>query len=289
MTEFKPIEFVNRIGQKLVMEFDHASEAGTPGLIGAARENPARKQLEKLLPGFVQCGSGMSIDSYGAKSTQQDIVFFERDYCPIFSVNDTPEATYFAIEGVIAVGEVKSTVDKATFFDALRKVKSAKSLKRFSQRLQSQGMLAAADYRSYGASGTYAAIPSNEYDQDRKFRDQVYGFILCRSFAHSANAVLENLVEFGASEGFEFLPNLIVSLNDGFILNCESSSLKLQSSPLTANSVAFCPDKARAFTMLVRELKLHAREGRTVPVSAFDRYLDIGSAPLPESIIKPYR
>src|SRR4051812_16644693 len=50
--DFDPAEFVNRIGQKLVMEFDHASAAGTPGLIGSARENPARKQLEKLMPAF---------------------------------------------------------------------------------------------------------------------------------------------------------------------------------------------------------------------------------------------
>ncbi len=288
MGEFSPLEFVNQLGRRLVAEFDYASEAGTPGLIGSARENPARKQLEKILPGFIQCGSGLVLDSFGGRSTQQDIVLVERDYCPIFSVNDTPEATYFPVEGVIAVGEVKSTVDKATLFDALRKVKSARDLRRFSHRTQSNGMSSAADYRLYGHGATYAAIPSNEYDQGLKFRDQIYGFILCRSFANGPDATLANLVEFGKAQGFDALPNIIVSLNDGFILNAEWPSMALQSSPMSANSVAFCPDKARAFAMLTSELKLHAREGRTVPVSAFDRYFDIGSEPLPTSIFKLY-
>jgi hypothetical protein len=289
MKEFNPIEFVNQIGEKLVMEFDHASAAGAPGLIGAARENPARKQLEKLLPGFVNCGSGIVFDSFGGRSKQQDIVLLERDYCPVFSINDTPEATFYPVEGVIAVGEVKSTVDKGTLLEALNNVKSAKKLQRFSQRDETLGMPPAASYRLYGSGGAFAAIQENEFNQSQKFRDQLYSFILCKSFAYSADTVLATLVEFGQAEGFEFLPNLIVSLQDGFILNCDYPSLQMQSSFMSGNSVAFCPEKARAFTMLVRELTLHARQGRTVPVSSFERYLEVGSKPLPESKIKLYR
>ena len=164
--DFDPTDFVNKIGEKLVLEFEHASTAGTPALIGSARENPARKQLEKLLPAFVSTGSGIVMDSFGARSSQQDMVLYERDFCPVYSVNDTPEATYFPIEGVIAVGEVKSVVDKPTLFDALSKVRSAKLLMRFSQRTQESAVLpAAAGYRPLGSGSTFAAVSSDEYDQ----------------------------------------------------------------------------------------------------------------------------
>ena len=134
MTSFDPAQFVSRIGKRLVMEFEHAGEAGTPGLIGASREHPARVQLGKLLPAFVSVGSGLVIDSYGAQSKQQDIVIFERDFCPVYSINDTPEATYYPVEGVAATGEVKSTISKSVLFDALDKVQSAKALHRYSEK-----------------------------------------------------------------------------------------------------------------------------------------------------------
>lgn len=236
---FDPVDFINKIGERLVFEFEHASAAGTPGLIGAARENPARKQLEKLLPASVSAGSGVLVDSYGARSTQQDIVFFERDFCPVYSINDTPEATYFPVEGVVATGEVKSVVDKLTLFDALGKVRSAKALRRFSEKRSSyDGVPAAAHYRPFGSATAFAAVPSDEYDQDRKPLDQVYGFLICKAFKHSHDTVLAHLCEFAQQHGTEHLPNIIVSLHDGFVGHVAASGMALQRSPLTADGFA---------------------------------------------------
>ncbi len=285
---FNPIEFVNRIGEKLVMEFDDASVAGTPGLIGAARENPARKQLEKLMSTSVSVGSGILVDSFGGRSTQQDIVIYERDFCPVYSINDTAEATFFPIEGVIAAGEVKSTVDKDILFDALNKLKSTKVLKRFSQKISRAGFPPGADYRFYGTRIPAMGSPRDEFTQENNFRDQIFTFIICRSFKNSSDAVLGNLIEFAQKEGSQYLPNIIVSLHDGFVQNCGEPADVLMPSPMTANSIAFCPEKRRAFTMLVKELTRHASEGRTVPVQAFDRYISTSSEPLPPSLIRSY-
>jgi len=287
-TDFDPVNFVNKLGEKLVLEFEHASTAGTPGLIGSARENPARKQLDKLLPEFVSTGSGIVIDSFGGKSTQQDMVFYERDFCPVYSVNDTPEATYFPVEGVIAVGEVKSVVDKTTLFDALRKVGSAKLLRRFSERTQQHKPASTSDYRPFGSGSTFGALPSDEYDQERKFRDQVFGFIICKSFKHGCDAVLDNLHEFGQTHGVEHMPNIITSLNDGFVQNISTPTMALQHSPLTADAFAFVPEKPRALAYLVNALRQHAREGRSVPLCAFDRYMAASGGVLPQSRIRPY-
>jgi hypothetical protein len=99
--QFDPGDFVNRVARRLIVEFDDAAQASTPGLIGAAKEHPARKSLERLLPGSAAIGSGVIIDSYGSSSRRQDIVVYEEPFCPIFSINDTPETTYFPCEGVI--------------------------------------------------------------------------------------------------------------------------------------------------------------------------------------------
>ena len=92
---------IARIGVRLVREFDEARAATSPTAVGDAMEFPVRKQLEQLLPRGIAVGSGFVIDSYGATSAQTDIVLYERDICPVFSINDTPGTTYYPCEGVI--------------------------------------------------------------------------------------------------------------------------------------------------------------------------------------------
>lgn len=272
MSGFDPTQFVNRIGQKLVMEFADASEAGTPGLIGSAREHPARVQLVKLLPAYVSIGSGLLIDSYGKQSKQQDIVIFERDFCPVYSINDTPEATYFPIEGVIANGEVKSLVTKKVLFNALDNIRSAKLLRRYTHRTD-EGLQSFPSFRNFGMAATLATAPKDEFNQDRNFTDQIYSFILCNSFDSSPDAILNNLVEYENLHGHEYMPNIIISLNNGFIQGMQSNNNRLQFSLLTSDSFSFVPALDQCFTYLITQLQQHIREARTVSLPALDRYM----------------
>src|SRR5688572_5877693 len=128
--DFSGFDYLQSMARRLVYDFDEAGLAGHPGLIGSARETPARVQLERVLPGNIGVGSGIVIDSFGGKSKQQDIVIYEKHLCPVFSINDTAEATYYPIEGVMAVGEVKSSLDKDKLEDAFAKIDSVKSLSR---------------------------------------------------------------------------------------------------------------------------------------------------------------
>jgi hypothetical protein len=281
MSGFDPAQFVNRIGRKLVMEFADASEAGTPGLIGSAREHPARVQLVKLLPAYVSIGSGLLIDSYGEQSKQQDIVMFERDFCPVYSINDTPDATYFPIEGVIANGEVKSSVDKEVLFNALDNIRSAKSLRRYAPRTDDGIHGPLAYFRSFGMANSFAATPRDEFNQDLNFTDQIYSFILCNSFTYSSDSVLKNLVEYQSLNGHECMPNIIISLNDGFIQGVQWDNKSLQFSLLTSDSFSFVPASDRCFAYLVNELRCHIRQARTVPLRALDRYMTSLNGPVP--------
>ena len=118
---FDPDKFIRRIGERLIDEFKDAKTGTTPSTVGTAAERPVRDQLEQILPRGIAVGEGFVIDSYGGTSRQQDVILYERDICPVFSVNNTPQTTYYPCEGVIAVGEVKSSLDTASLRDAFQK------------------------------------------------------------------------------------------------------------------------------------------------------------------------
>jgi hypothetical protein len=134
---FDAVSYSRDVGQELIAAYETAARATTPGLIGSARELPVRRKLEHLLPVGIGVGSGCVIDSFGGTSKQQDVVLYEKAFCPIFSVNETPETTYYPCEGVIAVGEVKSTVASKELTDIFGKIHSVKMLKRFTRTSKS--------------------------------------------------------------------------------------------------------------------------------------------------------
>ena len=101
---FSVDDFVARIGERLVMEFEAAREATTPVAVGDAIEQPVRDQLEQILPRGIGVGSGFVIDSSGATSRQTDVILYEKEICPKFSINKARGTEYYPCEGVIAVG-----------------------------------------------------------------------------------------------------------------------------------------------------------------------------------------
>ena len=127
---FDPDAFIRRIGERLVDEFEDARAGTTPSTVGSAAEQPVRDQLEQVLPTGIGVGEGFVIDSYGGTSRQQDVILYERDICPVFSINRTPQTTYYPCEGVIAVGEIKSVLDRNSLQDAFETVASVKRLRR---------------------------------------------------------------------------------------------------------------------------------------------------------------
>lgn len=160
---FDPIAYSADVAKELVASYEAASNATTPSLVGAAREASVRRKLEQLLPRGMAVGSGCVIDSYGGTSKQQDVVLFEKDICPVFSVNETPETTCYPCEGLIAVGEVKSTFNKAQLQDAFAKIESVKRLKRYS--VASKSVLLSDEvvpFRGYGSKTVMEGTKAEE-------------------------------------------------------------------------------------------------------------------------------
>lgn len=263
--------FVRHVAERLIHEFAFSQGAGTPSLIGAAKEHPARLQLQRLMPGNVSIGSGIVVDSFGAVSRQQDIVIYE-DICPVFAHNDTPEATYFPIEGVIAVGEVKSGLGKKELADAAAKSASVKALRRRAEATQDYIGPPSVSYRNYGNSTCFASTIENQFDQDAKSLDQIFSFVLCQRFTSSPNSTLENFGHEVRALGAAYVPNLVVSLGDGSIGPFNSESGSMTRAVMEGDSVIFSADPMDAFARLISLLRLYSISGRTVDRKHLERY-----------------
>ena len=176
---FDPDAFIRRIGERLVDEFKDAKASTTPATVGSAAEQPVRDQLEQILPRGIAVGEGFVIDSYGGRAVSR-MYLVREGYCPVFSINRTPQTTYYPCEGVIAVGEIKSSLDRASLQDAFEKVASVKRLRRH----------AVHDFMPHPTTGepiplrrSYltphrGSVVKLDEERDGKERLEIFGFVL---------------------------------------------------------------------------------------------------------------
>ena len=251
-------------------DFEKARRFGTtPVLIGNAMEQPTRDSLSRLLPRGLAAGSGCIIDSEGRTSREIDVVIYERDFCPVFGVNNSPETTYYPCEGVLAVGEVKSTVGKSEFNDAVKKIESVKVLKR--QFLRVGGARTAtgyaAPYRNYG--GTDNKIYDASFDPEVDSDGDIIGFLL----TDRLNVGYETVLGYYHQRTTGFHDILISLAGQVFVSTKDRSDGCTQFEPMkTADSVV-CFDTTNPFGYLVLTLQQRFRSGRTSELAAFEKYL----------------
>lgn len=129
--QFDVTKYIEDVGQKLVSEIAGARKHGVDSnATGLAIESATRRQLKLLLPDVLDVGQGYIIDSHGNVSRQIDLVIYERAFCPVFSINESSESTYYPREGVIAAVEIKSRTGKKEFMDSCEKANSVRKLQR---------------------------------------------------------------------------------------------------------------------------------------------------------------
>lgn len=106
--------------------------------IGEAAEGAFRDFLEQRLPRAFAVGQGFVFEPGGKRGLQQDIVIYDNLHHPML-VSEGKQGL-FPTDTVVAIFEVKSTIDKQEIRDAVNKIASVKSLKR-SVRNQITGTL----------------------------------------------------------------------------------------------------------------------------------------------------
>ena len=290
---------IARIGARLVREFDDARAATSPTAVGDAMEAPVKKQLEQLLPRGVAVGSGFVIDSYGGTSLQTDLVLYERDICPVFSINDTPGTTYYPCEGVIAVGQVKSILTKKLLEDEFKKLASVKRLQRYPVHGFMPNPTTGAPmalHRSYGNIQNPSVIDITEKNQTSSGR-QIFGFLVAGKSQMKPVSLREAFVDFTCTTGDSLSPNMAVLLSGGLLTWGNVAKEKLREiewseqhksyglversgneltwqvswSPQEADFLRYAED-TEPFRALIRWISEMYRRGETSDARAFDKY-----------------
>jgi hypothetical protein len=261
---FSPAQFLKYLAQELVANFARAGSATTPGLVGGGREVEVRRKLEMLLPQKVAVASGCVIDSFGQTSNQADVLIHERDNCPVFSINGAPEATYIPCESVVAVGEIKSTLDTKELRDSVSKLQKIKSLQRaFKDKTQ---------FRMYGSSLMAQGADCEVFDQINKITDQTYTFLLCQKFGLKQKTLAARYSEFCGQAEPHLAPSIVMSLTDGIMMFADGKGALLRNA-VGARQVAFFKHPGGDFQYLLNEIVHACQRGRSTDVLAHAEYL----------------
>ena len=300
--------FIARIGKRLVDQFGEARTATSPSTVGAVMEKSVKRQLEQILPRGIAVGSGFVIDSSGGTSRQTDVVLFEKDICPVFSVNDTPDTTYYPCEGVIAVGEVKSTLDRPSLKDAFGKIASAKRLQRYAVHhpvpAPTTGELIVMD-RSYGSLQDTSPLDMTK-KKERSEAAQIFGFVIAGDLRLQSDTFCDAFREFAHQTGDMLSPNLVTVINGGLVTwgnitkqrkqevkwsdQSKGYVLEERTGNRLAWEISWSAQKASyfryseetdTFRTLIRWIREIYRIGRTSDVRAFDRYFLQKDSPAP--------
>ena len=270
---FDAAEFVNDIGILLVHAYGGARRATTPGLVGSAIENPVRSLLGTVLPSGLSVGTGCVVDSYGTASRQIDVVLYERDICPVYRVNDTPAATYFPCEGVVAVGEIKATIDGPKLEDAFDKIESVKTLRRYWEKFHAT-VPREKRYRKYGIAANVAGIRSENENENRE-HDEVFGFVLAGTSKLKPESLVERYENRARENGATTCPNVLATMDGAYVrpfaLDGAGGAIARRSFH-TGDRVGYY-ENVSSFRILIDELYEAYRHGHTAQLSAFRRYL----------------
>ena len=270
---FDPHSFLQKTGKDLVSTFDKADDATTPSGVGDAKEKSVIERLDQILPVGIGLGSGFVFDSYGKASQQMGVVLFEKDICPRFSYSES--VTYYPCESVIATGEIKSSIGKAELSDIFSRIKSVKSLKRFSQPEYSP--LQQRDCFSYRVYGSKTEIEgTQDYCQDSNPLDQIFTFALAKSFQTQRKTYcdhfLSHLRNLKAENNLHLAPNLIVTLDDEMLSPILLDKRNCVISFQEATGIGCFNMSSSNFRFLIERIHFFCNKGRTVPVSAINCY-----------------
>lgn len=278
---FDPIAYANSVGKDLVSAFEKADLATTRGQVGDAKEKAAKDKLGHILPPGIAVGSGFIIDSYGNTSRQIDVVLYEKNICPVYSINDTPETTYYPCEGVVAVGEIKSALNSDELEDIFLKIESTKRLKRFSTETPRPLRIGELrfPYRHYGTTGPAThGNPGTDYYQEGNPQDQIFGFALAGKLKLKPQTLCEKFINRASEIEPILTPNLIVTLDQGILcpatIGKKNKEDQINISIQDATGIYHANKDDENFRFLLSQIYDMYNHGRTVPVSAFGRYFD---------------
>lgn len=167
---------------------------------GSYRERACKDFLKFILPNKYKTGDGFVINSYDETTSQCDLVIYNSSVTPMIEVNQNTR--FFPCETTLAIGEVKSILNKKDFLNCLKKLALNKKIR----KLKSHNII----------DGT---APSEEIFNSGTEFIHPFTFVICESISGFSDNLDKEIEDFYISEKipFEFRHNYILSLKDGYI------------------------------------------------------------------------
>jgi hypothetical protein len=235
------------------------SQLRHPGNKGSRAEGAFRQALSEYLPKAFSFGHGEIIDTHGGRSAQTDLVI-ATDFHPNWFNESDP--SLFLIEGVAAVGEIKTVITSQNLAETLKNVSTFRALQ--------------PDW------GGHTEVVANESDAKRFYRSPPY--IL---FAYESQVSLEGIcttveAATGDERGLESLDGVFV-LGSGSVLNYGDGSGSFVCQGPSGDSLSgyYWDDEQSPLLMLMRWLPT-ALALPVVQIPVLPRYI-LSSVPSPAS------
>ncbi|MCO1454710.1 hypothetical protein L0Z02_23735 [Burkholderia multivorans] len=182
----------------------HAGEFGT------YREAILRDFLRMCIPANLDIGTGFLITATGAISTQMDVVIYEKSAIP--RIESVEHQRFFPVEGVCAIGEVKSRMSKSTLKAALNKLAQAKSK--------------ADEVSSTIALHRDRVLSQRPFDREKNEYDQIFSFLVCEGFDFDPRSIPIEISEWYESDiKRHHKHNMVLSVEDGLLLYVDEQNV----------------------------------------------------------------
>lgn len=174
---------------------------------GDELEIEIREKIQKRLPKKYHVGHGHIVDSDLNTSKQIDIVITDTNTPYLMKSNNSTE--YIPYESVYSYGEIKTTYKKEHIEEFINRIKDTNS------RLIRNRMP-----NHYFANGSKFSN-SQLMTTNAPYNNPIFKFlIICDSGDLNNEKIYEELKDYFINEDYKYLPNCVLFLDKGLILNC---------------------------------------------------------------------
>ncbi|CAH8284234.1 hypothetical protein EV196_103280 [Mariniflexile fucanivorans] len=174
---------------------------------GIYRENACKDFIKFIIPSKFSIDDGFLINTNDRVSTQCDIVIYDSNHTPLFESGK--KQRFFPMETVIAIGEVKSTLSKQDFKNAINKLSKIKTLR---TEIENPSVI----YRR----------TDNQFKNYEHPSDQIFTFLICKKLDFNLKDLdFDNYYDKDLK--YRDRHNIILSIDDGIFLYKHTVNEKL--------------------------------------------------------------
>lgn len=174
-----------------------------PAEFGTYRETILKNFVTTCIPARLDIGTGFLINASGGISTQADIVIYDRTAIP--RIESSEHQRFFPVEGVCAIGEVKSVLNKVQLREALNKLARSKKI---ADILSSEIPI----YRD-------KQVEVQKFNRVNIPYDQIFSFLVCEYFSFNPKELASDVSSwYDADIQIHHRHNLVLSIKDGLLL-----------------------------------------------------------------------